>query len=111
MVYLPQALQALESVYREILMARNLTPRDVQKIFEQHALDVWQQIPIDNFCMGIPVGDPDLCIVVQVPAGMKDRVPESVTLVTKDYGTIEIRLKAVEDYIPMELQVNTRICV
>ncbi len=94
-----------------MFVERRLTPRDVQKIMEQYALDVWQQIEIDNFCIGVPVGDPDPCIVVQVPVGMKDKVPPSVTIETKEYGIVEITLKAVEEFIPMELQVDTRMGV
>jgi len=90
---------------------RKLTPFDVQKIMERHALDVWQQIPIDNFCLGVPVGDPDPCISVQVPYGTKHLVPKTVVLDTKEYGRVEIELKAVESFIPMSPQVDTRMGV
>lgn len=88
-----------------------LTPADVMKIMEQYSLDVWQQIPIDNFCLGVPVGDPDPCISVQVPNGTKHLVPKSVVLDTKEYGQVEIELKAVEGFVPMNPYIDTRIGV
>lgn len=90
---------------------RKLTPRDVQKIMERHAFDVWQQIPVDNFCMGIAIGDPDPCIQIQVAAGCKDKVPKSVILDTEEFGKVEIALKVTEDYIPMHPQIDTRMGV
>lgn len=90
---------------------KKLTPPDVVKIMKWHALDVWQQIPVDNFCIGVPVGDPDPCISVEVPDGMKHLVPKSVVLDTKEYGSVEIELKAVEGFIPMKPYVNTRMGV
>ncbi|TSC62807.1 MAG: hypothetical protein G01um101448_375 [Parcubacteria group bacterium Gr01-1014_48] len=91
------------------VMSYKLTSRDVQKIMEQYALEVWQQIPIDNFCIGVPVGDPDPCIIIQVPVGLKDRVPSSVVLDTKEYERVEIDLKVTEDFIPMMPHFDTRI--
>ena len=90
---------------------RGLTPYDVQKIMERYALDVWQQIPVDNFCIGVPVGDPDPCIQVYIPRGCKDKVPKSVILDTEEFGKVEIVLKVTEDYIPMCPQIDTRMGV
>ena len=79
-----------------------LTPKIVQSLLRQHLPEILAQLGYGELRLGIPVGDPDPCLLVSVPPQRIPALPPSVTVHTID-GPIDIPLKVSGDYEPSKL--------